>query len=228
LSQEFLEDGDPRCAKIPVDAGKDALPGAYEYCDDGGAVVRCDPQFLHDVLHCSSGYYAPGSRCLAGNDGTKACASGTDCPGTLCNGALLQFCGANGTHQAENCNIEGLNCGVDVTEDSGIPTCLTTDRVKGCTAQGTDCDGNAVSVCDGFTRSEYDCEALGGTCTKAAGTARCRRDNDTCVPEEPSINLCTGTKIELCIGGKHTPFDCASVSMKCVPGGGGLSGHCDP
>jgi hypothetical protein len=224
ISQEFLDDLDPRCAGFPLDGGRDA--GFFQYCDDAGGVVRCDPQFFHDVLHCTSGYYMPGSKCTLGSDHTKSCATGTDCPSTSCSGNLLEFCGGNDTHQAENCAIEGLTCGFDVTDDSGVPTCLTTDRAVTCTAQGTDCAGNAVSVCDGFTRSQYDCAALGGTCTKASGTARCKRADDVCAPEDPSVNQCSGSNLSLCVGGHPTSFDCARVGMKCVPGGGSLSGHC--
>jgi hypothetical protein len=197
LSQEFTDDNDSRCAGIPLDGGKDATSGFYQYCDDAGGVVRCDPQFLHDVLHCTSAYYAPASKCMVGNDGTKTCSTGSDCPATACNGNLLVFCGTNGTHQGENCAIEGFTCGNDVTDDSGIPTCLTSDRVKACTTQGTDCVGTVASVCDGFTRSEYDCAALRGSCTKAAGTARCKREGDHCAPEDANVNQCTGNQIAL-------------------------------
>jgi hypothetical protein len=225
ISQEFLDDTDPRCKGLP-DAGLDAAPGTYQYCDDGGSVVRCDPQFLHDVLHCNSGYYSPGSTCTRGSDGTKTCSSGADCPQTTCSGNLLVFCGINNTHQGQNCAIEGLTCGEDVTDDSGIPTCLTTDRYVSCSAQGTDCAGPAATVCDGFQRSQFDCDALGGTCTKAAGTARCKRPNDACAPDDPTINQCSATTISLCVGGKATSIDCATVGLKCVPGNASVSGHC--
>jgi hypothetical protein len=225
LSQEFLADGDPRCTSF-ADASFDAASGGYEYCDDSGAVVRCDPQFLHDVLHCSSGYYAPASKCTVGVDGTKTCSSGTDCPSTRCTGNLLEFCGYNGTHEGDNCAIEGFTCGQDVTDDSGIPTCLTSDRVKACTAQGTECDGTTARVCDGFTFSEFDCAALDGTCTKAAGTARCKRTSDSCAPEDATVNQCSGTTLSLCVGGKPASFDCAKVGLQCVPGNASTSGHC--
>jgi hypothetical protein len=226
ISQEFLEDTDTRCLGLR-DAGPDAKPGTYEYCDDSGAVVRCDAEFLHDILHCSSGYYAPSSRCTVGSDGTKTCATGINCSAApSCRGSLLDFCAFNATHQGQNCAIEGFTCGLDVTDDSGTPTCLTSDRVEACTAQTTDCEGNAASVCDGFTRSLYDCAALGGTCTKAAGTARCKRDSDTCAPEDPAVNQCTGTIVSLCIGGAPTTFDCATVGLQCVPGAASASGHC--
>jgi hypothetical protein len=226
LSQEFLDPTDSRCAKIPLDAGRDAGTGAYEYCDDAGAVVRCSPQYIHDVLHCTSGRYAPSSRCMAGTDGTHWCARGSGCPQTTCSSNLIEFCGGIGLNQGQNCAIEGQTCGEDVTNDSGVPACITGDRVKTCSAMGTECVGSAVSVCDGFTRTEYNCAALNGSCTKASGTARCKRNNDVCAPEDPAVNHCSGTQISLCIGGQPTTFDCASVGLRCVPGGTSTSGLC--
>src|SRR5262249_45694798 len=95
ISQEFLDDSDPRCLGHP-DGGPDAKPGFYDYCDDAGGVVRCDPQFLHDVLHCQSGYYAANSKCLVAPDGVPGCANGSDCPSTSCSGNLLEFCSFDG------------------------------------------------------------------------------------------------------------------------------------
>jgi hypothetical protein len=98
--------------------------------------------------------------------------------------------------------------------------------LKPCTAQGTDCAGDIVTVCDGFNLSEYNCAALGGTCSKTGGSARCKRPADGCTPFDPGLNKCTGTQISLCIGGKPATFDCASVSKQCVAGAGAQSSHC--
>ena len=227
LSQEFVDPTDTRCNKVPKDAGADAAPGVYQYCDnDAEALVRCDPQFVPDVLHCRTGYFGPSASCMKTPDGTKTCASGTDCPTTSCSGNQLTYCTGSGVHVVTNCASLGQVCGKDVTFDGGDPTCLTSDRLKTCTTAGSDCDNRIVSVCDGFDRAEFDCQSLGGTCTKAAGTARCQRPNDECVPEDPKINVCTGSKIALCVGGKSTSFDCASVGLACVPGTAALSGRC--
>jgi hypothetical protein len=227
LSQEFLETTDTRCNKVPKDAGPDANPGVYQYCDtDAQALFRCDPQYTFDVLHCQTGFFGPSATCTQTPDGTYTCASGTDCPTTSCSGNQLTYCSASGLHIVTNCASLGQVCGADVTDDAGGLGCLTSDRLKTCTAAGSDCDNRIVSVCDGFDRAEFDCQALGGTCTKSAGSARCQRPNDECVPEDPKINVCTGSKISLCVGGKASTFDCASVGLGCVPGTAALSGRC--
>jgi hypothetical protein len=227
LSQEFLDTGDTRCNKVPKDAGPDASPGAYQYCDtDAQALVRCDPQYTFDILHCNAGFFGPSATCTQAPDGTHLCASGTDCPTTACSGNQLTYCGVSGLHVVTNCASYGQVCGTDVTNDAGGFQCLTSDRLKTCTAAGSDCDNRIVSVCDGFDRTEFDCQSLGGTCTKSAGAARCQRPNDECVPEDPKINVCTGTKISLCVGGKATSFDCASVGLTCIAGTSSLTGRC--
>ncbi len=227
LSQEFLDTTDTRCNKIPKDAGADANPGAYQYCDtDAQALVRCDPQYTFDILHCATGFFGPAATCQLTPDGTRTCVSGVDCPTTACAGNNLNYCSASGVHVVTNCASLGQVCGKDVTIDGGDFECLTSDRLKTCTAAGSDCDNRIVSICDGFDRAEFDCQSLGGTCTKSAGTARCQRPSDECVPEDPKINVCTGTKISLCVGGKSTTYDCASVGLGCIAGTSSLSGRC--
>lgn len=227
LSQEFMDTTDTRCNRVPKDAGPDAPPGIYQYCDtDAQALVRCDPDYTPDVLHCATGYFGPSATCVTTPDGTKTCASGTDCPTTSCSGNQLTYCTASGVHAVINCAELGQVCGADVTVDGGYLECLTSDRLKTCTTAGSDCDNRIVSVCDGFDRAEFDCQNLGGTCTKSAGSARCQRPSDECVPEDPKINVCTGSKISLCVGGKNATFDCASIGLGCVPAKSGLSGRC--
>lgn len=227
LSQEFLAPADTRCNKIPKDAGADANPGAYQYCDtDAQALYRCDPQYTFDVLHCQTGYFGAGATCVLTPDGTHTCAVGPDCPTTACSGNQLSYCTASGVHVVTNCADLGQVCGTDVTVDGGGLGCLTSDRLKTCATAGSECDNRIVSVCDGFDRAEFDCQALGGTCSKTAGSARCQRPTDECAPEDPKVNVCTGSKISLCVGGKSTTFDCASVGLGCVPGTGAVTGRC--
>ena len=219
LSVEKLTLDDPRC---PIkDAGRDV--GALQRCDTNGtSVIRCN---VPDILHCNSGYYAPGSTCLQASDGRSFCATDKNCVSTSCIGNVLEYCGG-GLHESINCAASGYTCGLDTTVDGGYTDCLTGDRIKACPQAGTDCDGTVVAVCDGFNRSEFDCKALGGTCSKIGATARCTRPNDECTPFDANVNGCSGATITLCVGGKRTDFDCATVGMSCLPGNAQQSGRC--
>lgn len=216
LPIEDVAPGDPRCA----DAGADA---AERCADDGGTVLRCAGQY---ALHCGSAYYAPGSRCLQGVDKSHWCGLNTNCvTATQCVGSLLDYCGSpSNLHEGINCAAAGLTCGID--KEAGAPDCLTSTTVEQCPAVGTDCAAEAVTVCDGYQLSKFDCGALGGTCSKKGGPPHCVRTSDTCSPYDGTMNTCTGTKISLCVGGAPASFDCASIGQACKPGAGALSGHC--
>ncbi len=217
LSQEKLALDDPRC---PVkDAGNN--PGSLETCDPNGDVIRCD---VPDILHCSSGFYAPQSKCMQGDDGRSWCALDRNCVSASCIGNLLDYC-ANSLHESVNCAAVGFTCGLDSTP-GGYTDCLTGDRVKECTQTGTACDGTVIAVCDGFHRSEFDCQALGGTCSKTGSNAHCARPNDECTPFDTTVNTCAGSTISLCVGGKKASLDCAATGLQCLPGSGAQSGRC--
>ncbi len=218
LPIENFAPGDPRCAE--AGAG-DASP---EKCaDDGGTVLRCADQY---ALHCGSAYYAPGSHCLQGKDKSHWCALNTNCTtASSCVGSLLDYCGSpSNLHEGINCAASGYACGID--PEAGSPDCLTATRVETCLAVGTDCAAESVAVCDGYEVSKFDCSALGGTCSKKGGPARCVRTSDACTPLDGTMNACAGNKISLCVGGTSTSFDCATIGATCKPGAGALSGHC--
>ena len=218
LSLENIAPGDPRCA--------DAGPDAAEHCgDDGGTVYRCADQYL---LHCGSAYYAPGSECMTGSDGTHWCALGQNCNlNSSCIGALLDYCSQGGNlHESVNCAYDGYTCDVASNDDSGLPNCNTGTLEKLCASAGTSCSGTTVEVCDGEELSEFDCAALGQTCSSKAGPALCVGSSDECSPFDTSVNECTGTSISLCVGGKKESFDCSSLGLSCIPGAGAASGHC--
>lgn len=218
LSLENVAQTDPRCA--------DAGPDAAERCaDDGGTVLRCADGYL---LHCSSAYYAPGSACLTGGDGRHWCAISTTCSVQVsCIGTLLDYCAASSNlHESVNCSYDGYTCGVASNDDSGLPGCNTGSLVKPCSNAGATCAGAVVEVCDGYTDSEFDCAALGGTCSSQAGPALCVHAGDECTPYDPTVNVCSGSTIALCVGGRKQSLDCASLGLKCVPGAGAASPHC--
>jgi hypothetical protein len=83
-----------------------------------------------------------------------------------------------------------------------------------------------VEVCDGYDDSEFDCAALGGTCSAKGGSALCVRSDDVCSPFDSDVNVCAGTTVALCVGGRKQALDCASLGMTCIAGAGAESGHC--
>lgn len=216
LPIENFAPGDPRCTAGGADAGE-------KCADDGGTVLRCADQY---ALHCGSAYYAPGSRCMQGVDKSHWCALNANCTtASSCVGSLLDYCGSpSNLHEGINCAASGYACGID--PEAGSPDCLTATRVEKCAAVGTDCAAESVAVCDGYEISKFDCSALGGTCSKKGGPARCVRANDACTPLDGTMNACAGSKISLCVGGASTSFDCATIGATCKPGVGALSGHC--
>ena len=218
LALENVESNDSRCA----DGGADAA----ERCgDDGGTVLRCADGYL---LHCGSAYYAPGSACLTGSDGTHWCAVSVTCNVQVsCIGTLLDYCAADSNlHESVNCAYDGYTCDVASNDDSGSPGCNTGTLVKPCASAGTSCSGTVVEVCDGYDDSEFDCASLGGTCSAQGGPALCVRSDDECTPFDPDVNVCTSSVLALCVGGKKQTLDCASLGMTCIPGAGAESGHC--
>lgn len=217
LAIEYFGPTDPRCA--------DAGPDAGESCqDDGGTVLHCNGDY---ALHCGAAYYAPGSQCMQGDDGTHWCSLNKSCStSTQCLGTLLDYCGAGSNlHEAVNCAYDGYTCAIPRNKDSGLPDCITGTLSKPCNAAGTSCAGGVVEVCDGFDDSEFDCAAMGASCSAENGPALCARSDDTCTPFDRDVNQCTGTAISLCVGGHKQTFDCATVGLTCIPGGA-ASGHC--
>ncbi|HTQ48728.1 MAG TPA: hypothetical protein VMI75_38485 [Polyangiaceae bacterium] len=219
LSLENVAPNDPRCG--------DASPDAGDYCgDEGGTVFRCSQRYL---LHCGSAYYAPGSQCMVDVDGTHWCALGNNCSvQNSCIGTINDYCGNGSVLEfGINCAYNGYTCGMAVNDDSGITGCYTGDMDLQCSSPGTTCSGKTLQVCDGYNLSEFDCAALGDTCSTQGGSgAICVSSSDTCTPYDSSENKCTGNTISLCIGGKQVAFDCASLGMTCVPASGATSGHC--
>jgi hypothetical protein len=219
LSIENLNTGDPRCATV------DSGTGGFGVCgDDGGTVFHCESGYL---LHCGSAFYAPGAMCLVGDDQHRWCAVGTNCTELAqCTGSLLSYCGeGDNLTQSVNCSYDGYTCDVASNDDSGSPGCNTGTLEKFCSSAGTSCSGAVVEVCDGADISEFDCATLGGTCSVKGGPALCVRSDDQCSPFDADVNVCTGSQIALCVGGRKESFDCASLGMGCIPGGA-ESGHC--
>lgn len=211
---EVVAANDPRCQ---------SGDGGRTCAEDGGAMYMCSAGF---ILHCTNPIYAAGTTCLVGTDKVPWCALGKNCNlSTQCKGNELDYCGANtNLTNGYDCTTSGLTCGFDTA--SSTYDCLTNGVLKNCTTVGVTCSGTSVDVCDGLYDSLYNCgAAAGGTCDSTA-LPRCKRPSDTCTPIDPGVNTCTGDVVSLCVGGKTTSLDCTTLGMKCVPGTGGASPHC--
>ncbi|MFO0675006.1 MAG: hypothetical protein U0169_00590 [Polyangiaceae bacterium] len=214
LSVDFLSEDDKRC--------KDVEAGTERCADDGLSVVRCGTTKV--ALHCRSSLYGPNASCRPGNGGTYWCALDPPCPSATCNGSLLQYCGSSGLHSGIVCSVGGYTCGID--PDSGTPDCLSGDRVKACSNVGARCRDDVAVACDGFNESEFDCKALGGTCSQQEGPSLCVLPDATCTPFDVDANGCTGNTLAICVGGRKSTFDCGSVGLACVGATGSRSGRC--
>lgn len=221
LLQELIGPGDPRCA--PIDAGPDgSIYPPIQCTDNGTSVLRCTGG-VPDVLHCSTAYFGPGSSCLQDTEGQFWCATGTTCSGgDSCVGSLLSYCGGD-LRFGINCAAIGNSCGTDPVEQ--LLNCLTEGQVRTCdNGGGLTCAGDVLEVCSGSI-SLYDCANLGGTCVTTPGTF-CARPDDVCTPFDLDINVCTGSSISLCMGGRRVSFDCGAIGLGCVSADGSTPAQC--
>ena len=211
---ELMSPGDDRCA--------DAGDGGAQCTDDAGTLLYC--QYLQ-AIHCNTGYYAPGARCMDGTGDWKGCGLEKDCNSvTSCVGPVLTYCAIDTLKYGINCSYAGYTCGFEA--DSGMP-CVPEDGFKECMIPGASrCDSDTAWICDGIWESAFDCASLGFECTDQQGTARCVPPSPECSPTDATQNVCHGTSIDVCVGGSSETFDCASIGMTCVPGAQGKTAHC--
>ncbi len=213
---EYIDPSDPRCADAGVPEGGDGT-----CADDGGTVLYCASSY---AVHCGTAYFAPGSTCLHGTGNNTGCAQEQNCTvATTCVGSVLTYCGLDNLKYGLNCAYAGYACGFDT---SGIP-CIPPDPGPQCQIAGaTSCAGDVLQVCDGLYESVFDCAAMGAACSETGGSTRCATPNEGCSSSDSNINVCAGTSISLCYGGKRSTFDCAAIGLSCVPGAQGKSSHC--
>jgi hypothetical protein len=213
---EQIPAGDPRCG--------DAGPDAAERCADNGAtVLRCGSRF---ALHCNNPYYAPGNTCLSG-DGNKTfwCALEKNCSITQgCSGSVVEYCDVDALRNSINCAAIGTSCGVD--PDAGNNECLTEGQLQFCATLSSSCKGDSVEVCNGDKKSLFYCKDINGTCANPQGAARCVREGDRCTPFDLDVNVCNGTSLHLCVGGKLVDFDCAGIGFTCKAASGSVPAQC--
>lgn len=214
---EVLQPGDARCAGVTAD-----VCSGEELLDCGrGVIERCD-----------SVRYSPGTSCRLGLDGIGQCSLAGCLPAThgppACEGNTLILCDVTSRLRlAVSCTSLGLTCGEDATGQSAI--CGVNGAILPCdTAGEVTCspDGTTVRVCTGQVASEIDCAALGAACVAEGASARCAWPADECAPADADVDTCEGSVISLCVAGRRTAFDCASVGLACQPGSGAQRGSC--
>lgn len=214
---EQLATGDDRCAG-------DAGPGdpTWSCTNDGGSVINCGNG---SMVHCASGRYAPGVKCLVEDGGEGTCALEPTCTeATSCSGPVLTYCGMNGMKFSFNCAYSGYTCGFDFenypcappVQDSGY--CALTGKAR--------CDGGSVWVCDGIFETQFDCASSSLECIDSDDNAYCMPLNPTCTQFDMDANDCSGATMHGCVGGRNVTIDCESLGMTCKPAAQGRSAHC--
>ena len=222
VSFEYVDTNDPRCD----DAGVPETGSYAKLCtEDGGAVAYCSAKYDDMIEHCGAGYFDMNSRCMQGSNGELACALDNSCPGATCQSTFFfDICDTlTNLHMRVNCSATGRTCGED---DAGYIGCITGKQFEDCTMAAAKCAEHRVAVCDGFSQSYFDCEAVGGTCVEEGAMAHCSRPAGTCNAADFGAIVCEGNSIRLCVGGTPVSFDCGSIGMTCKPGQVPLTPSC--
>ncbi len=212
MPYEKVTADDPRCQGV----------AAGVCIEENRGISRC-PDYL---THCENPYFKPGQSCVPDPDEGNVCGVAGGCAESTCDGSFLQACYSNPKYPVSvyDCASSGYACGLDQV---GEPGCLTRGNESlTCQSVGSACTGNLVAVCDGYQFSQYNCEALGGTCDSLRGPPRCVLPADECSPYDADIHGCDGTSITLCLGGKKKSYDCAGLGLSCKPATGDSSAHC--
>lgn len=225
---EVLAPDDPRC-----EGGSDTS------CEADGDTLWCDSGVR---MHCDSALFAPDSSCVSPAVGRARCASGL-CTGAEvdCSQGYLFACLAEGQPKVGvQCAAFGLTCDDASTKPAergcfgaaGSASC-TTFGEQSC-APGNDqvrtCAGLSGSqTVNGLFHAEIDCSVVDEVCATDAGVpgpARCVRADATCSPYDPTVNVCSGSVLSLCLDGAPDSVDCAAIGRSCVPAAGAATGHC--
>lgn len=215
---EPLGEGDPRCVGVVGDQ-----------CLLDGVLLDCTTELAE---RCRTPIYGAGSECQLGLEGSGRCALSTciqeNSPPPRCTSGVYVRCDpATNLRVAQDCNTVGLTCPEGA--EGADAQCATEDGVFPCDEPGKSVcapDGTRVRVCDGALASEFDCTAMDGYCRDEPSGARCVRVTDTCTPGATGIDVCQGSTISLCIGGKNATFDCADIGLACIPPSGQGHGYC--
>jgi len=202
-------------------------------CSSAGDLVSCSTTGTFSVPCNVPLFDTPATCDVTQPTGTALCIAGGTCtPGLSCRSSTTFVdCYKDGTSfTAYDCSLSGRQC-----VDKGAADCVVPGKLAApCPGRGADdeCDGTAVKHCAGglLAETEFDCAAVGRTCSTANGVARCVSSTDQCTPFDTNgdVNACGdgGASISLCIGGQRSWFDCSSIGRSCVPASNTQTAHC--
>lgn len=227
LTYETLGADDPRC------------DGAPSQSCAGEALVDCS---AGRISHCDELGFSVTTECAEGEDGAVCRVETCTAPGIRCeeNPPGVHYaiaCTEGGDEIATSCTAHGLSC----TEQIGCTDVTGNDELCDPPFAQTCGGARLATICaaplstTGMRAVPIDCGAAGDDCVEESLSARCAHPDASCSPYDAGINVCevAGRKqssvIGLCVDGRETSFDCASLGMGCVNGDGeGRSGRCEP
>jgi hypothetical protein len=191
--------------------------GAQQRCVDQFTALRCD---LSSVFNCADPFYGQNATCGAepiDAGGNLYCTHGPqsgNCPG-FCAGNTSEGCVGN-ILEANDCDSTGLQCG---TDDAGFVTCIS-PGLANCTTGSIRCAGTTVFVCSGdsFDSFEtlFECGSQSEICLQGADP-RCVPSNPQCTTEDPNVNVCKGSILNVCVDGQPRCVDCSAIGKQCLP-----------
>jgi hypothetical protein len=214
----------------------DTCSGAeLQSCTSGGSfAIACGAPLFSTAGTCTVPPLSGVGICVT--EGT--CSPGLSCTGTGNPTPTLLDCYKLGTsYTAYDCTLSGRECDKTAADcvAPGKDTAPCTDRLA---RDACDTDGTSVLHCAGglLAETEIDCAATGRACSTASGVARCvDPSTDQCTPFDANgdVNACVGveagglaTAISLCVAGRKTSFDCASIGLTCQPSTDTQTAHC--
>jgi len=200
-----------------------------DVCGSDGMLVDCASGLAG---RCPSPHWGAGSECRLGLASEGRCALGgclpeMSAPPRCTSGVYVRCDPATNLKVAQDCRTVGLTCPEGA--EGADAQCATEDGVFPCDEPGaTTCspDGTRARACDGSLASEFDCASMGASCVEDEAGARCAAAGEACSPRDSGIDACEGSVISLCVAGRRSTLDCASLGLGCVPPAGDRSGFC--
>jgi hypothetical protein len=215
LEDQELPSGDALCA------GPDAVTPPNGHCIDAKTMLWCESRGgVGTLTHCGKPSGGPTESCVT-IDGGALCSPGGLCPAATCEGNTLKgyLETADGTRYCRevDCSAIGLRCVVDAFDNVG---CASSDKATGTANNaGGFCEGDVYLARAYLYEGRIDCSALGARCISRRMLALCAFENAECSPFDPSVDRCKAGSdvVELCVGGRRTELDCASIGKRCLP-----------
>lgn len=225
LPYEFPLPGDPRCqlGTGGADAGADGGGGSSNpsRCSgDGKSVLHCGYDM---IVHCGHGHFGESS-CVVDSNDVPRCVAATTCTvnAPMCSSTTSMWCDAVDKFTYEtNCGYWGAGCGAD--QATGSYFCLVNGAIPECSTDGVQCVSGRVRACYGGYFGDIDCPVMGSTCNPYP-MPHCSPPSAACKQTDSDLNVCQGSQLALCVGGKRQTLDCASIGLGCAQGPS--SGYC--